>query len=67
MITDLTTGVGGTRGGAIMGLILGLLVLWVVLVVIGFAIKALLWLAIVGIVLFVITGLFGAIRRRAVR
>ncbi len=50
-----------------MGLILGLLVLWVVLVVIGFAIKALLWLAIVGIVLFVITGLFGAIRRRAVR
>lgn len=51
-----------------MGLILGLLVLWVVLVIIGFAVKALLWLAIVGIVLFVITGLFGAIRgRRAVR
>lgn len=67
MTTDLTTGVGGIKGGAIMGLILGLLVLWVVLVVIGFAIKALLWLAIVGIVLFVITGLFGAIRRRAVR
>lgn len=67
MITDLTTGVGGTKGGGIMSLILGLLVLWVVLVVIGFAIKALLWLAIVGIVLFVITGLFGAIRRRAVR
>ncbi|MGB8962915.1 MAG: hypothetical protein WCC38_13300, partial [Pseudonocardiaceae bacterium] len=51
----------------VMGLILGLLVLWVVLVVIGFTIKALLWLAIVGIVLFVVTGLFGAIRGRAVR
>ena len=55
------------RGGASMGLILGLLVLWVVLVVIGFTIKALLWLAIVGIVLFVVTGLYGAIRGRAVR
>ena len=60
-------GVGGIRGGAIMGLILGLLVLWVVLVIVGFTIKALLWLAIVGIVLFVVTGVFGAIRGRAVR
>jgi hypothetical protein len=50
-----------------MGLILGLLVLWLVLVVVGFTIKALLWLAIVGIVLIVLTGLFGAIRGRALR
>ncbi|HEY3691686.1 MAG: hypothetical protein QOH09_1661 [Pseudonocardiales bacterium] len=50
-----------------MGLIIGLLVLWVVLVIVGFTIKALLWLAIVGIVLFVVTGVFGAIRGRAVR
>ncbi len=50
-----------------MGLIIGLLVLWVVLVVIGFTIKALLWLAIVGIVLFIVTGLFGAIRGRSGR
>ncbi|MGH3784190.1 MAG: hypothetical protein ACRDRO_27110 [Pseudonocardiaceae bacterium] len=50
-----------------MGLILGLLVLWVVLVVIGFTIKALLWLAIVGIVLFVVTGVLGAIRGRSRR
>lgn len=50
-----------------MGLILGLLVLWLVLVVVGFAVKALLWLAIVGLVLFVVTGVFGAIRGRSRR
>jgi hypothetical protein len=47
-----------------MGLIIGLLVLWLILAVVGFAVKSLLWLAIVGIVLFLITGVFGAIRRR---
>ena len=47
-----------------MGLIIALLVLWVVLAVIGFAVKSLLWLAIIGIVLFVATGIFGAVRRR---
>ena len=50
-----------------MGLILGLLVLWLVLVVVGFTIKALFWLAIVGLVLFVVTGIFGALRGRALR
>ena len=50
-----------------MGLIIGLLVLWVVLAVIGFVVKSLIWLAIVGIILFVATGIFGAIRRRAPR
>lgn len=50
-----------------MGLIIGLLVLWVALVIIGFTIKTLLWLAIVGLVLFVATGVFGAIRGRALR
>ena len=48
-----------------MGLIVALLVLWVVLAVIGFAVKSLLWLAIIGIVLFVATGIFGAVRRRS--
>lgn len=47
-----------------VGLIIGLLVIWLVLVVVGFAVKALLWLAIVGIVLFVATGIFGAVRGR---
>jgi hypothetical protein len=41
-----------------------LLAIWLVLIIIGFAIKALLWLAIAGIVLFVVTGIYGAIRRR---
>ncbi|MEC3981996.1 hypothetical protein [Amycolatopsis sp. H20-H5] len=50
-----------------MGLIIGLLLLWLVLAVLGFAIKSLFWLAIVALVLFVATGVFGAIRRRAAR
>jgi hypothetical protein len=47
-----------------VGLIIGLLVLWAVLAVVGLAAKSLLWLAIVAIVLFIATGIFGAIRRR---
>jgi len=45
--------------------IIGLLVLWLVLTVLGFAVDALLWLAIVGIVLFLATAVFGWIRRKA--
>jgi hypothetical protein len=45
-----------------VGVILGLLLLWLVLVIVGFTIKALFWLAIIGIVLFLATGVFGAIR-----
>jgi uncharacterized membrane protein (Fun14 family) len=55
------------EGGGVMGLIIGLLVLWLVLAIIGFTIKALFWLAIVGLVLFVVTGIFGAFRGRALR
>jgi hypothetical protein len=47
-----------------VSLIIALLVIWLAFVIIGFAIKTLLWLAIVGIVLFIATGIFGAIRRR---
>jgi hypothetical protein len=47
-----------------VGVILGLLLLWLVLVIVGFAIKTLFWLAVIGIVLFVLTGVFGAIRGR---
>ncbi|MEO7195328.1 MAG: hypothetical protein ABIZ05_10970 [Pseudonocardiaceae bacterium] len=50
-----------------MGLILALLVLWLVFVVVGFAFKALLWLAIIGIVLFITTGVLGALRGRSSR
>lgn len=48
-----------------IGLIVFLLILWVVLAIVGFAVHALLWLAIVAIVLFVATSIFGWIRRKA--
>jgi hypothetical protein len=57
-------GVLNYEGGTIMGLIIVLLVVWLALVIIGFAIKALLWLAIAGIVLFVATSIYGAIGSR---
>ena len=57
----------GVGAGGTMGLIIGLLVLWVVLAVVGFVVKSLFWLAMVAIVLFIATGIFGAIRRRAPR
>jgi hypothetical protein len=50
-----------------MGLIIGLLLLWLVLVIIGFVVKALFWLAMIGIALFVVTGIFGALRGRGRR
>lgn len=42
-----------------------LLVAWVVLSIIGFVIEGLLWLALIGIILFAGTVVYGAIRRRA--
>lgn len=44
-----------------------LLVAWLVLSVVGFAFEGLLWLAIIGIVLFVGTMIFGILRQRAYR
>jgi hypothetical protein len=46
-------------------LVIVLLVLWLILSVVGIAIKGLLWLAVIGIILFVATLLIGIIRRRA--
>ncbi|UIK90267.1 hypothetical protein [Arthrobacter polaris] len=48
-----------------VGIILALLVIWLVLSVLGFVVKGLLWLAIIGIVLFVATAAIGWIRRNA--
>ncbi len=48
-----------------MGLIVALLVIWLVIVVIGFVVKSLLWLAVLGLVLFVGTAAYGAIKRRS--
>ena len=44
-------------------LILALLVIWLVLSVLGFVIKGLLWLAVVGIILFVVTAAWGYVKR----
>jgi len=48
-------------------LLIVLLVLWLILTIVGFAIDGLLWLAIVGIVLFVGTAAIGVVRRNALR
>jgi hypothetical protein len=49
-----------------LGLIVALLVLWVILSIVGFAVEGLVWLAIIGIVLFVGTAAIGAVRRRSI-
>jgi hypothetical protein len=48
-------------------LVLVLLAAWLILAVLGFAIKGLLWLAIIAIVLFVATAVIGFIQRSAGR
>jgi len=44
-----------------------LLVVWLVLAILGFVIKGLFWLAVVGIVLFLGTAAYGAIKHRSGR
>ncbi len=44
-----------------------LLVIWVVLAIVGFTFQGLLWLAIIGIILFLATIIFGFIRARSGR
>lgn len=44
-----------------------LIVAWVVLSIVGFVFEGLLWLAIIGIVLFIGTLIFGILRQRAKR
>jgi hypothetical protein len=51
----------------VLVLLIVLLAVWVILTVVGFAIKGLVWLAIIGIVLFVATAVIGAVRRRSIR
>jgi hypothetical protein len=48
-------------------LIIVLLVLWLIATVIGFAFKGLLWLAVIGIILFLGTAAIGFVRRGATR
>ena len=51
---------------SLMTLLVVLLALWLIAAVVGFAIKGLLWLAIVAIILFVGTSVVGGICRSAI-
>ncbi|CAH0317242.1 LPXTG-motif cell wall anchor domain-containing protein [Arthrobacter sp. 49Tsu3.1M3] len=48
-----------------MGLIITLLIIWLILSILGFAVKGLLWLAIIGLVLLVATAVWGWVKRKA--
>jgi hypothetical protein len=48
-------------------LVIVLLAAWLILSVVGFAIEGLLWLGLIGVVLFVGTAAIGAIRRKSLR
>lgn len=41
-----------------------LLIIWLALSVLGFVLEGLFWLAVVGIILFVATAIYGAVRGR---
>lgn len=48
-------------------LVIVLLVAWLILSIVGFAMEGLMWLGIVGIILFVGTAAIGAVRRKTLR
>jgi LPXTG-motif cell wall-anchored protein len=47
-----------------MGIIIALLIVWLVLSILGFVVKGLLWLAIIGLILFVATAVWGWFKRK---
>lgn len=49
------------------GILIAILVVWLILSVVGFVVEGLFWLAVIGLVLFVVTLIFGAIKGRAKR
>jgi uncharacterized membrane protein len=46
-------------------LVIVLLVAWLIVSVVGFAIQGLVWLGIIGVILFIGTAAIGAVRRRS--
>jgi uncharacterized membrane protein len=48
-------------------LVIVLLAAWLIVSIVGFAMKGLIWLGIIGVILFVGTAVIGAIRRKALR
>ncbi|ADX74218.1 LPXTG cell wall anchor domain-containing protein [Pseudarthrobacter phenanthrenivorans] len=47
-----------------MGLIITLLIIWLVLSILGFVIEGLLWLALIGLLLFAATAVWGWMKRK---
>ena len=50
-----------------LGFLVLLLVVWVAFIVIGAVIKGLFWLAVIGLILFLVTAAMGWLRRRTCR
>ena len=48
-----------------MGIIITLLIIWLVLSILGFVVKGLLWLAFIGLILFLATAVWGWLKRKA--
>lgn len=46
-----------------LGIVIFLLIVWAALAIFGFVVEGLLWLALIALALFVITGIFGWFRR----
>lgn len=50
-----------------VALIVVILAVWLILSIVGFAIEGLLWLGLIGVVLFVATAIFGWLKRAGSR
>lgn len=50
-----------------IGLLAFFLLLWLVMIFVGFTLKGLLWLAIAGIILLAVTSVVGYVRRSSIR
>ena len=46
-----------------MGLLVLLLIIWLICILLGIFIKGLFWLIVIGAILFVVTGIFGFLKR----
>lgn len=60
-------GISQTVEAEMLVLVVVLLAAWLIVSIVGFAMKGLMWLGIVGVVLFVGTAVIGAIRRKTLR
>jgi hypothetical protein len=57
-------GRAGSDRQCMAGIVIALLVLWLILAVLGLVIKGLVWLTIIGVILFLATAVWGWVRRK---